>query len=159
MIDFEISGSRVHSLICRNHKVFSADYFIAACDAHHFYISLLKGKHLDRAFKKRFDNPQAYPLASSIYVGMRLEDSLTDVPQTLNFPVNSFRINSRLIDRLTITHYSYDPSFAPPGHSVITCDIHQFHGEFDAWNELYTERQAYQQEVDRIGKQVREAIE
>lgn len=158
VVRLEIQGKTVRQAIGSNGDKFAGDYFIAALDAHHFFTDLLRGRYPDKAFQLRFNNPRDYPLASDVYIALGFAGSMDDVPRTLRFPITPFTINGKPVDHLTITHYGLDPSFAPPGHSLITVDIHQPHGEFEAWDELADEREAYRQEKQRIGEQVRAAI-
>ncbi len=71
----------------------------------------------------------------------------------------SFKVNGRPINYLTITHYGYEPDFAPAGHTLITCSINQFHADYDAWNALAEDPSAYSREKTRIGKEVIAGIE
>ncbi|HNR05523.1 MAG TPA: hypothetical protein PKU88_09725 [Bacillota bacterium] len=131
-----IEGNRVRRVICSSGKAFEAGYYIAACDAHVLYEKLLKGKYPDPEFQKRFNNPEDYPLASEIRIAIGYEGRTDEIPRTLRFPIDSFKVNGRPINYLTITHYGYEPDFAPEGHVLITCSINQFHADYDAWNAL-----------------------
>jgi phytoene desaturase len=136
-----------------------ADYYIAACDAHVLYEKLLKGKYPDPEFQKRFNNPEDYPLASEIRIAIGYEGRMDEIPRTLRFPVAPFKINGKSINYLTITHYGYEPDFAPAGHTLITCSINQFHADYDAWDALAENPSAYSLEKTRIGKEVIGGIE
>jgi len=71
--DFAIDGNTVKQVTCKNGKNFEGDFFIAACDANVLYDRLLKGQYPDPEFQKRFNDPETYPLASNIYVGIGYE--------------------------------------------------------------------------------------
>ena len=58
-----------------------------------------------------------------------------------------------------MTHYAYEPEFAPQGHTVITFAINQFQQELMAWETLYKDKEAYKKEKKRIGEAVIKAIE
>jgi phytoene dehydrogenase-like protein len=149
---------KVHHVICKDGREFEADHFIAACDPHVLYKSLLKGEYTDNDFEIRYNDPQAYPLASNVYVAVGYEGSTDDLPRTLRFPILPFEINQQPIDLLTITNYHYEPSFAPQGHTLITCAINQFHSDYDAWDSLARDPVAYAKEKERIGNAVMEAM-
>ncbi|KAB3534880.1 NAD(P)/FAD-dependent oxidoreductase [Alkaliphilus pronyensis] len=153
-----INEKKVSRVICKDGETFEADYFIAACDAHVLYEGLLEGKYNDKAFQMRYNNPKDYPLASNIYVALGYEGLVGDIPRTLRFPINSFKINGSNIEHLTLAHYSYEPSFAPEGHTVLTCAINQFQQDYDEWSRLTKNKEAYKQEKLRIGNEVVEAI-
>ena len=159
VVELGIDHNKVHSVICNNGKTFEADYFIAACDAHVLYERLLKGKYPDSAFQKRYNNPTDYPLASEVRVALGYEGTMGDIPRTLRFPVAPFEINQTSINHLTMTHYQYEPGFAPDGHSLITCSINQFYSDYEAWHALAKDSKAYRQEKARIGEEIVRAIE
>ncbi|MFO7942630.1 MAG: NAD(P)/FAD-dependent oxidoreductase [Bacillota bacterium] len=136
-----------------------ADYFVAACDAHHFYEELLQGKYIDPQFHRRFEDADQYPLASQVMIALGYEGSMMSIPRTLSFPVTPFSLLGDPIDRLTISHFTHEPDFAPKGHTLITCAVNQFADDYDAWWLLSRDRTAYAEEKRRIGKSVRLAIE
>ncbi|KKG73835.1 phytoene desaturase family protein [Methanosarcina mazei] len=158
-IDLNIDHKKISQVICHNGKIFEANYVIAACDAHVLYERLLKGKYSDHDFQKRYSNPADYPLASQILVTLGYEGTADNLPRSLSFPVTPFEIHQSPIDRLTITHYGHEPAFAPEGHTLITCAINQFHEDYDAWDALAQDSDAYYQEKERIANAVHQAIE
>jgi phytoene dehydrogenase-like protein len=158
-VELVIDCSKVNSVVCKNGKTFEADYVIAACDAHVLYERLLKGKHPDRAFQKRYNNPEDYPLASNIYVALGYKGTMDDHPRSLSFPIEPFEIHKRPVSRLIMTNYSYEPEFAPEGHTSITCAINQFRSDYEAWHTLDRASKAYRREKARIGEAVLGAIE
>jgi phytoene dehydrogenase-like protein len=161
VVDLYIENNKVRSIKCKNGESFEADYLIAACDAQVIYDRLLKGQYPDPKFQYRYNNPELYPLASNIYVGIGYEGSMEDIPRTLKFPVESLDINQnhKPVEYLQMTHYAYEPHFAPKGHTVITVAINQFQPELDEWEALVKDREAYSREKVRIGEAVIQAIE
>jgi len=142
----------------KNGKTYEGDFFIAACDAV-LYRGLLKGQYPDRAFEMRYNNPKDYPLASNIYIGIGYEGTMEGIPRTLKFQVDLFMINETPVKYLQMTHYGYEPDFAPKGHTAITFAINQFQQDLDFWEELDKDRQAYKEEKNRIGTEVIRSME
>lgn len=161
VVELDIEGDIVKGIKCKDGKSFNGDYVIAACDAKVLYDKLLKGHYFDKAFEKRFNSPEIYPLASNIYIGIGYEGELNDIPRTLKFPVESVDIkeNNKPIEYLQMTHYGYESNFAPKGHTVITVAINQFKPELDSWEILVKEKEAYAAEKKRIGEVVIKAME
>lgn len=83
------------------------------------------------------------------------------IPRTLRFPVKSIDIrqNGKPIEHLQMTHYVYEKEFAPEGHTVITIAINQFQPELDTWETLVKNKNEYNNEKSRIGKEVLGAME
>ncbi|HII79399.1 MAG TPA: NAD(P)/FAD-dependent oxidoreductase [Methanosarcina sp.] len=158
-VELAISHKKVQHVTCHNGKTFEADYVIAACDAHVLYERLLKGKYPDHDFQMRYSNPADYPLASQILVALGYEGTVGTLPRSLSFQVVPFEIHQSTISRLTITHYRHEPAFAPEGHTLITCSINQFYADYEAWDALSRDYEAYNREKERIGKEVLQAIE
>lgn len=158
-IKLDMDGNKVQRIICHNDKIFEADYFIAACDAHVLYERLLQGKYPDRYFQQRYNNPTDYPLASEIRVALGYAGTMVDIPRTLRFPINPFKIHQTSVNLLTVTHYQHEKTFAPAGHTLITCSINQFNSDYEAWQALAKDSQAYRQEKFRIGEEITRAIE
>jgi phytoene desaturase len=161
VVSLDIEGTAVKRAVCKNGKSFEGDFFIAACDAQVLYERLLKGKYPDPEFQKRYSNPTLYPLASNIYVGIGYEGTMEHIPRTLKFPVWSVNIkqNQKPIEHLQMTHYAYEPDFAPAGRTVITFAINQFEPELHVWESLVIDREAYAREKARIGETVIQAME
>ena len=159
--DLDIEGDTVRRIKCKGGRSFEADYVIASCDAQVLYERLLKGQYPDPEFQKRYNNPEVYPLASNIYVGIGYEGTMDDIPRALKFPVDSLDINQNQmpVDSLQMTHYANEPEFAPKDHTMITVAINQFQPELDAWEALVKDRVAYAKEKVRIGEAVIQAIE
>lgn len=157
-VEVELYNKSVHQISCSNGKTFTADYFIAACDAHVLFEGLLKGQFPDDAYQKRYNNPSVYPLASEVRIAIGYEGSMGGIPWTLRFPVAPFKIHQTTVDRLQMTHYQHEPDFAPEGHTLITCSINQFSSDYDAWNVLAQDSKAYGQEKEKIGEAVMATI-
>ena len=153
-VKLETGGGRVRKVVCGDGRGFEADYVVAACDAKVLYDRLLEGRHPDPAFERRFADPENYPLASEIMVSLGYEGTMEGRPRTLSFPTDPIEISGRTVARLQITHHGHEPSWAPAGHTVITCDINQFHDDYEAWNVLSRDREAYRREKQRIGTAV-----
>lgn len=157
----EIENGQVKQVRTKNGELFSGDYFIAACDAKVLYEGLLNGDYPDPEFEKRFNNPEDYPLASNIYVGIGYHDEIKDIPRTLKFNVDELGIkqNNKPVEFLQMTHYNYEPDFAPEGNTVITFAINQYEPELEKWESLAKDKEAYNQEKNKIGVAIISAME
>lgn len=160
--ELEISGRQVNAVIDKKGRRWDGDHFIAACDAHFVYHTLLQGRYNDKAYEKRFRQPDRYPLASEVMVavgfkGLMSEVGDTGIPWSLNFPIDPITVGASPIERLTLKHFSHEPEFAPPGHSLLVFDINQFHTDYDAWAAMDT--RSYKSEKQRVGQAVIAATE
>jgi len=158
VIGVEINKKHVKKMVCKNGETFTGDYYIAACDAHFLFQNLLKGKHTDKKYKTRFHNSQDYPLASNMYIGIGYEGEMGDQQRSVKFPIKPFTINQTPIEHLLVNHYGYEPSFAPKGHTVLTCAINQFGDDYEYWKNLKKDPKSYKSEKERVGQAVIERL-
>ncbi len=158
-----IDGKDVRQVRCVDGRSYEADYLIAACDAHFVYHTLLKGRYPDPAFEKRFTNPEDYPLASEILVALGFEGTVDSIgealPWSLNYATDPIALNGTEVRRLTMKHFSHEPGFAPEGQTLLIYDISQFFEDYEAWDKLAQDPEAYAQEKARIGQAVLTATE
>ncbi|MFW6312780.1 MAG: phytoene desaturase family protein [Spirochaetota bacterium] len=159
VIGIEMEGKRVGHLTTADGRTFTADHYIAACDAHVVFERLLGGRYRDPAFEKRFNDPETYPLASNTYVGLGLEAEAGDMPRTVRFDCEPIRLGGTDITQITLNHYAYEPGFAPPGCTAVTVALNHFGETIDHWFALAGDRAEYRREKERVGEAVREAIE
>ena len=159
--ELKIVGEQVKAAVTESGEVFSGDYFIAACDARVLYGDLLNGKYPDPEFEMRYNDSENYPLASNIYIGIGYRDEIKDIPRTLKFKADNLGVNQNNIplEYLQMTHYNYEPDFAPEGHTVITFAINQYEPELEKWEKLANDRSAYNDEKNRIGAAIISAME
>ncbi len=159
VVDVAIDGTRVAHVTAEDGRTFTADHFIAACDAHFVFERLLGGRYREPAFEKRFGDPKTYPLASNTYIGLGLEAEVGDMPRTVRFVCDGIEIAGSTIDQITLNHYAYEPDFAPEGCTALTVALNHFGEVVDHWLELAGDPEAYRREKERVGEAVRAAIE
>jgi len=154
-----IEGNKATGVTLKDNTFIEADYVLAACDAHHVFNSLLNNNYQDRAFTKRFNNKELYPLASQIQVSLSVDTTMDNFPRTQSFAVEPIKLMNQSIDRLAITHFSYEPSFAPMGKTIITVAINQFEKDVKDWFELHKDKEKYQNTKENLGNKVASCIE
>jgi phytoene desaturase len=159
VVDLEISGNRATKVVCKDGKSFEADYVIAACDAKVLYAGLLKGRYNDPAYETRYSNQEAYPLASQLQVSLGYAGTVGNLPRTIFMQSEPIKYGATKIDRFKLTHFGHEPGYAPDGHTALHAIVNQFAGDYDLWNKLYNDKEAYRNEKERIGQAVLKAIE
>lgn len=159
IVDVAIDGKRVTHVTAADGRTFAADHFVAACDANVVFERLLGGRYRDRAFDKRFGDPDTYPLASNTYIGLGLSAEVGDMPRTVRFDCEPIELGGEEITQITLNHYAYEPGFAPEGCTAMTVALNHFGEGIDHWFALRGDRDAYRREKERVGGAVRAAIE
>lgn len=136
------------------------DYVIASCDPKVTFDHLLKGAYFDKNLKRMYENPTDYILASSVYVALGVNASMTNHPRTECLSIPPFSFDNQTVNRLSFTTYNYEPSFAPEGQTVVTVPINIFGKEaYDYWVKLYKDPSQYQLEKQRIGTAIIHGLE
>jgi phytoene dehydrogenase-like protein len=159
IVDVAIDGKQVTHVTAADGRTFTADHFVAACDAHIVFERLLGGRYRDRAFVKRFNDPETYPLASNTYIGLGLSTGVGDMPRTVRFACEPIELGDEEITQITLNHYAYEPGFAPQGCTAMTVALNHFGKGIDHWFTLGSSREAYRHEKERVGEAVRAAVE
>ncbi len=119
------------------------DTVISAADGHSTLFNLLEGKYLTKKLKRYYADPILFPATLQISLGVRrdLRADPHTVARVLDQPVI---IGGLPQPSVTVQNYSFDPSFAPAGKSVIVCYLFT---DYDHWEKLYTtDRAAYEKE-------------
>lgn len=140
-------------------SIVKADYVLAACDARITFDKLLKGKFSDKKFELRYGNPKDYPLPTSVQVALGVTEDLSNYPYTLIFPTDPFMVGTGRQDAVGITNYSYEPKFAPKGSSVLIATANQSGQDYEYWEKLYLNKEAYRKEKQRIAEEYRIRLE
>jgi phytoene dehydrogenase-like protein len=130
-----------------------ADWVVSAADGRTTIFDMLEGKYVDDAIKNRYDKPDLFsPL---VYIGLGVADPVREIPTSvagLSFPLDTpIAIAGKERDRLDVMNYSYDPTLAPEGKTVLKV---QFDTDYDYWEKLYQDTERYKAEKERIAYEV-----
>ena len=136
----------------------AADYVISAGDLRTTLYGLLEGEHIDPQHKDLLENYRLYPsmVQVSFGINMKLEHEVHSLSEAISL-ATPIRIGSQTSDVLLMMDYGFDPSFAPPGKSVVTCGY--VSDDYAYWDRLSEDRIAYNEEKKRIAEQSSAIIE
>lgn len=135
------------------------DYIVPACDVHTTFYGLLKNTFQDKAFFKRFQQPKIYETQSCFLANYAVEADLTDYPLSLVIGCETYSCGVSKYDDLCFSHYSYEPSFAPKGHTVMNVLISQGDNDYEYWKSIYYDKVAYRAEKQRLADFIQSKIE
>jgi phytoene dehydrogenase-like protein len=156
-------SSPVKKILVENHKAVGvhladgtehrSDIIISAADGHTTIFDMLEGKYIDGKTRGYYDNPQLFP--PLIYVGLGVARTFDDVPSSvagLNIPLDEpIKIAGKEHKRMGVQIYSFDPTVAPLGKTVLKI---QFNTDYDYWKKLREEPERYKAEKEQIADQV-----
>lgn len=131
-----------------------ADTIISAADLFHSTKELLKGKYTTDLIKESFKNFATY---SSVQVSLGIDCDLSGEEKKLavrlDKPIN---IGTEENSYLYITNYSFDPSLAPAGKSVV---IGTLYSSFEPWSGAAKNKELYREKKEKLAGQVLKAVE
>ncbi len=115
-------------------KTFESDYVISAADGYSTIFEMLGGKFLNEKIKFYYRKYPIFP--SYIQISLGVNRDLKDLPSLVYFPLpEPLAIDPSIsTDFLDYRIFSYDPFLAPPGKTLITCNLITYH--YDYWTKL-----------------------
>jgi phytoene dehydrogenase-like protein len=128
-----------------------ADYVISAADGHATIFDMLEGRYADDRIRNLYDNMELFP--AIVQVSLGIDRDMGDEPWsiiTLLEPAVNFA--GCEVGAIWAHHYSYDPSMAPPGKSVVTAFLD---ADYDYWMQLRAgDREKYRAEKAAVADKV-----
>ena len=134
------------------------DIVISAADGHTTIFDMLDGRYIDEIIRGYYDNPKLFP--PLVYVGLGVAHSFDSVPSSvagMSFPIDEpVTIAEHEHKRLGVQIYSFDPTLAPKGKTVLRA---QFNTDYDYWKRLRQDPERYNEEKEQIAEQVITALD
>ena len=101
----------------------AADWVVSAADGHATLFDMLGGDYTSKAFSKIYKNLETFPsyLQVSLGVAMDLSAQPAHLARLLSAP---FEVDpGTQVENLSFRIFNFDPNFAPPGCTAITCFV------------------------------------
>jgi phytoene dehydrogenase-like protein len=150
-------GDRVVGVRLADGAEADADYVIAACDMRATLFSLLDGSRIDPLHRELLDTVRLYDPMVLVTFGVDMDlssqISCLGTAYELEQPLD---MAGRRLSHFLVKNFCYDPSFAPPGKSVVGCGTQT---DWAYWERLLGDRPAYDAEKDRIAAICRDQVE
>jgi phytoene dehydrogenase-like protein len=129
-----------------------SDIVISAADGRTTIFDMLDGKYVSERIQDYYDNlPVVSPL---IYIGLGVARSF-DEPSSVfgvSYPLDEpVSIAGRELKRLSVHIYSFDPSLAPAGKTVLRVKLDS---DYDYWKQLREDPERYKAEKEHIADNV-----
>ncbi|HXJ17165.1 MAG TPA: NAD(P)/FAD-dependent oxidoreductase [Candidatus Polarisedimenticolia bacterium] len=130
-------------------EAIAADWVISAADGHSTIYELLGGKYADEITEKTYATLESFPsyLQVSLGIARDLSQQAGYVTRVLDAPL--IVDPGTQLRQVSFRFFHYDPTFAPPGKTAVTCFLPTRNYEF--WVNLqHRDPQRYQAEKHRI---------
>ncbi|MBI2376951.1 MAG: NAD(P)/FAD-dependent oxidoreductase [Deltaproteobacteria bacterium] len=106
-----------------------ADWVVSAADGHSTLFKLIGAPFTPEPYRARFEARPIFPSAVQVSIGANLD--LSSTPASLRYELDEpIDILGDRHDWLSIRHYAFDPSMAPPGKSSVAVS---FHARLEPW--------------------------
>lgn len=126
--DQQAIGVRLYS-----NEEYYADRVIAACDGRGVVFDLLREQSLDRAIYQLYDGH--LPIRSQLQVSLGVDRDFSGEPHWITYLLDRpITIAGETHSEISVKHYCFDPSLAPPGKSVLTVMLTT---PYDYWQRIY----------------------
>ena len=136
-----------------NGETIAADWVISAADGHATIYDLLGGRYRDPTIDRIYHDLRPFPsyLQVSLGVARRFEQQPGLLTRVLASPLTIDPGTE--VDRVSFRLFHYDPSFAPPGKTAVTCVLPT--RNFGFWSELNQhDPRRYTAEKNRVAEAV-----
>lgn len=132
-----------------------ADYVLCSCDPDITLNKLLGGKYDVPEFTERYRDREHYYLNSSVITFLGLDLVPEGHPENMQFEGEPLTVSSITVDRFSLRTFTFEPDFAPEGHTLLSADIIQQDDDFAFWRDLReNDMAAYKAEKKRIGEEL-----
>lgn len=151
-----VEGSRALGIELENDEMIPADYVICATDTMEMFEKLVGRKYMNKKWRSCYNDEQNYPLFSGFQVAFSIDTKFYNHTDTVFFDCEPFKMNDKMIHRMSVKSYEHEPTFAPEGKTVLQANIIQYDNDYRQWKSLSKEE--YKRKKTELTKVVEEQI-
>ncbi len=154
-----VQGKKASGICLADGTEITADYIICAADTYVTFTKLLDEKYWDPRLKKLYsDDKHKVNSAFQVAFGIIGEEE-TGVPSgSFVFPCEELQVGTKKETFMATRMYDYDMTLFPKDKRVIQCNFIQEGADYEYWKQLYSDKQAYKQEKERLAEEIRQRI-
>ena len=153
-----LRGGRVQELLTDQGSV-TADGFIVATDPAAAFGRLLPAELLPGRRSEGYHGEDAFPIYSAFQAAFSVETAALPFCGICGIPIEPLGTDGRLITRLPLRSFSYEPGFAPEGRTVLQVMVFQHRPACRDWIESRKEdRAAYDAHKQALAEAVASRI-
>jgi phytoene dehydrogenase-like protein len=129
-----------------------ATIVVSAADGHATIFDMLEGKYADGKIRGYYDELPLYPPLIHVALGVARTFDVPSSVEGTNFPLDEpVTIAGRELTRLPVQVYSFDPTLAPEGKTVLRVMLTT---DYEYWKELKQDRDRYRAEKEQVAETV-----
>ena len=132
---------------------------MCAVDPYFAFHRLLPEKYMPAKLKKMYEKHDWFPVESSFQAAYSVKGVFPELSETTVVPCRELKVGTRIINRMSVQSYSYDPSFAPDGECVVQVSVPQTEKDFTFWSELVADKNAYSDKKRELAAEIQKRAE
>ena len=154
-----IEKGKATGVLLENGQTRFADYVVCAVDPYFAFHRLLPEKYMPAKLKKMYEKRDWFPVESSFQAAYSVKGVFPELSETTVVPCRELKVGTRIINRMSVQSYSYDPSFAPDGECVVQVSVPQTEKDFTFWSELAADKNAYSDKKRELAAEIQKRAE
>jgi phytoene dehydrogenase-like protein len=149
-----VERDKAIGVLLYNDETHSADIVISACDGRGTIFDMLGGQYTDRQIRRMYDGH--LPIHSMMQISLGVNRDLSDSPHWVTYLLSTpVLVAGEPRSEIGVKHYSFDPSLAPPGKSVVEMIVRT---NYAYWQRIYG-RRPYDEEQRQVSGIIRDHLE
>jgi phytoene dehydrogenase-like protein len=144
VVKIRVEDNRARGVELADGTLINADYVISAADGHTTLFSMLGGKYLTGQLKKAYAEWELFLPLVQVSFGISKSIAAAE-PITLYVEKDIFIGSTKLPYGYSIMNYSFDPTMAPEGKSVI---LLRYESPWEVWENM--DKETYKKEKEKI---------
>ena len=137
-------------------KTMLADYVISSVDTMEMFGNLIGKKYMDAKWQSCYADNEKYPLFSAVQAAFVADREAYHGKGTVFFDCLPFETGGKVVERISVKSYEYEPGFAPAGKMVLQVNVPQFDKEYLYWKGLT--REEYESQKQAAVKAIEERL-
>jgi phytoene dehydrogenase-like protein len=145
-------GDRAVGVQLENGQEHRGDIVVSAADGRATIFDMLEGKYVNDKIRGYYEELPLFPPLVHIALGVARTFNVPASIEGTNFPLDEpVTIAGQELTRLPVQIYSFDPTLAPDGKTVLRVMLTT---EYEYWKELKPDRERYRAEKEQIAETV-----
>ncbi len=157
-LNAEINDKKITKINFADGTSIEPEYVIIATDLKVAF-NIIGHNYMDDNLKKAFHNTTTHPVFSNITIYFAVDCPTDDIPTMEIFNCEPYTIVGREHKVVIVNNYADQPNFAPEGKGIIQILMVQHDDEYQYWEDLYNDPEAYKAEKLRIASEIQQRLE
>lgn len=153
-----LNGNKAQGILLQDGRKINADHIVCSCDTDYTFRKLLPNTYMPKRLKKQYEERKKYPVSSGFQIAYAVDGVFPDLTGTRVFSCDEMEVGNHSIKAMSINSYDYEPDFAPEGKMIIQSNFIQTEIDYKYWEELYSNKELYEQKKNEIAHQAMERL-